>query len=314
MATNDFKPFATDPLANLISQEVWESAQLRPMGNVQGSIANSALVNKALRQATEAAAMIGEFIASKNLDALDNANVSALRDNFEAALTALVGSIVPKVDGVLPKGGLAGQVLAKNSQADYDAKWIPAPIGGEGNIDLSEIYAQLAILKSLMNVTDIIVGDSAIAEQARNWDTYFVGILEDVSAGAASILVPAGNALYPFSEYTLISPEAVEVVQIDSVELIDGNIKVNLAAPLENGYPAQSLLARSTLGISGVAGASPGQMKQTNTWFVNETWTGTSNTVPNTVPLNVSLGQSSSYDMDANIQIQVGGLISLQAS
>jgi hypothetical protein len=163
-----------------------------------------------------------------------------------------------------------------------------------------------------MSVSDIIVGDSKVPEQAQNWDMFVIGILEDVSAGATSILIPITFGLYPLSEYTLVSTSNAEMIQIESVELVDGNIQVNLMSALSNSYPVQTLMARSTLGVSNASSAVAKQLKQTQTWFVNQTWAGTSGSSVNPVPLNLSYGQQSQYTIQDNAVVQAGGLVSLE--
>ncbi|MEG8851098.1 hypothetical protein U4T44_13435, partial [Klebsiella pneumoniae] len=86
MATNDFKPFATGSGANVLPQADYESLSALASGFLSGK-ASSAQINKALRQSSTMAALIGQFINQANLDALDNGNVSTLLTNFVAALT-----------------------------------------------------------------------------------------------------------------------------------------------------------------------------------------------------------------------------------
>ncbi|KFC08336.1 Pin family phage protein [Trabulsiella guamensis ATCC 49490] len=90
MATNDFKPFATGAGANVTSQADWESLPALPTGFTSGK-ASSAQVNKALRQPSTIAAMVGQFIANANLDALDNGDLDTLVENFTNSLIANLG-------------------------------------------------------------------------------------------------------------------------------------------------------------------------------------------------------------------------------
>ncbi|MDR0806049.1 MAG: phage tail protein [Enterobacteriaceae bacterium] len=86
MATNNFKAFALDPNANVMSQADWEALPALLAGFSSGK-ASSAQVNKAIRQATTIAALIGQFIANSGVDALDNADVNGLVTKFTNALT-----------------------------------------------------------------------------------------------------------------------------------------------------------------------------------------------------------------------------------
>lgn len=86
MATNNFKAFALDPNANVMSQADWEALPALLSGFTAGK-ASSAQVNKAIRQATTIAALVGQFIANSGVDALDNADVNGLVTKFTNALT-----------------------------------------------------------------------------------------------------------------------------------------------------------------------------------------------------------------------------------
>ncbi len=85
MVTNNFKAFALDPNANVMSQADWEALPALLSGFTAGKAA-SAQVNKAIRQATTIAALIGQFIANSGVDALDNADVNGLVTKFTNAL------------------------------------------------------------------------------------------------------------------------------------------------------------------------------------------------------------------------------------
>lgn len=90
MATNNFKAFALDPNANVTPQANWEALPALLSGFTAGK-ASSAQVNKALRQATTIAALVGQFIAESGEDALDNADINGLVIKFTNALTANLG-------------------------------------------------------------------------------------------------------------------------------------------------------------------------------------------------------------------------------
>ncbi|MGT2567080.1 gp53-like domain-containing protein [Enterobacter kobei] len=90
MATNNFKAFALDPNANVMSQADWEALPALLSGFTAGK-ASSAQVNKAIRQATTIGALIGQFIANSGVDALDNADVNGLVTKFTNALTTNLG-------------------------------------------------------------------------------------------------------------------------------------------------------------------------------------------------------------------------------
>ncbi|HAV9951288.1 hypothetical protein LUS38_17495 [Escherichia coli] len=82
---NDFKAFALDPNANVMSQADWEGLPALLAGFSSGK-ASSAQVNKAIRQTTTIAALVGQFIANSGIDALDNGDVAGLVTKFTNAL------------------------------------------------------------------------------------------------------------------------------------------------------------------------------------------------------------------------------------
>lgn len=87
MAQNNFKAFATAVGANVLSQADWEVLAALASGFQSGK-ANSAQMNKAYRQSSMIAAMVGQFIANSGVDALDNGDVAGLVTKFTNALTA----------------------------------------------------------------------------------------------------------------------------------------------------------------------------------------------------------------------------------
>lgn len=86
MATNDFKAFATGNGANVTSQADYNALPALTSGFTSGK-ASSAQINKAIRQATTMASLLGQFVSDKaGVDVLDNGNTSMLLNNFIDAL------------------------------------------------------------------------------------------------------------------------------------------------------------------------------------------------------------------------------------
>ena len=90
--TNDFKAFATDANANVTSQEEWETLTALKKGFSSGK-ASSAQVSKALRQPSTMAAVLGQFIANAELDALDDGDVDGLVAKLATAITTNLGLV-----------------------------------------------------------------------------------------------------------------------------------------------------------------------------------------------------------------------------
>ncbi|SMG51796.1 hypothetical protein [Cedecea sp. NFIX57] len=83
MATNQFKPFATRPDANVTPQNEWENLPALLSGFAGGK-ASSAQVNKALRQTSFIAAALAQFVSDKSgQDVLDDGDIAT----FLAKLT-----------------------------------------------------------------------------------------------------------------------------------------------------------------------------------------------------------------------------------
>lgn len=94
MAQNDFLAFATGGNANVTDQGSW--AQDPTVSNgFYGGIAQSAKVNKALRQGTFVAASVSEWVNQQLLTVPipDDGVVQEWVDNFEAALVRLIQSL-----------------------------------------------------------------------------------------------------------------------------------------------------------------------------------------------------------------------------
>ncbi|MBQ8091400.1 MAG: hypothetical protein IJ233_11720 [Pyramidobacter sp.] len=93
MAENQFLPFATHEYANVLTQEEYTEHSYRLPGQ-QSGVAESAFNNKAIRQGDSMASAIGEFIVGEDYDALDDGDITALKDNFILALTKFIRRLV----------------------------------------------------------------------------------------------------------------------------------------------------------------------------------------------------------------------------
>lgn len=95
MATNNFKAFGIGAGANVTSQSDYEALAALLTGFQSGK-ASSAQINKALRQSTTIAAVIGQFMAdTTGSDVLDNGAQASLVAQFKAALsTATAGRLI----------------------------------------------------------------------------------------------------------------------------------------------------------------------------------------------------------------------------
>ncbi len=108
MATNNFKPFALDPNANVTSQADWEALPALLSGFTAGK-ASSAQVNKAIRQASFIAAALAQYTANKSrLDVLDDGDLNG----FISKMGTAFGKDFQALDATL--SALAGLATGAN--------------------------------------------------------------------------------------------------------------------------------------------------------------------------------------------------------
>lgn len=108
MAKNDFKAFATDRNANVMSQEEWEALPALLSGFTAGK-ASSAQVNKVIRQASFIAAALAQYTANKSgLDVLDDGDLNG----FISKMGTAFGKDFQALDATL--SALAGLATGAN--------------------------------------------------------------------------------------------------------------------------------------------------------------------------------------------------------
>lgn len=91
---NDFLPFATGSGANVMSQADWAALAQRLSG-FQSGVAQSAQLNKAWRQSSIMAAVIGQFIADiTGKDVIDDGTTATILADLKAAVSAQSVGIV----------------------------------------------------------------------------------------------------------------------------------------------------------------------------------------------------------------------------
>lgn len=111
MAENNFKPFAVGAGANVSSQTDWENLLALSTGFTAG-IARSDQVNKALRQGTVMASVLGQIILEQTAeDVLDNGDTDTLKGQLLAALASL------QIDFVYPVGLFCSSLRTKPQHA-----------------------------------------------------------------------------------------------------------------------------------------------------------------------------------------------------
>jgi hypothetical protein len=107
MATNDYLPFATGGGANVINQATYVAAAYVPTGRGSG-ILPSNVYNKIARQASMAAAAIGQLIVNiLGINATDDGNLAALTTNLQNAILNAAwstGDVKPTIKTVADTG------------------------------------------------------------------------------------------------------------------------------------------------------------------------------------------------------------------
>lgn len=123
--TNDFLPFGTAVGANVVNQATWSGLSARTAGFSAGE-AVSAQLNKAWRQSSTMAAVLGKIISDANLNAVDDGDVSTLSTNLLTALAKLLvitppaGTICYYAAGTVPPGRwVAGDGQVVNRAGTY---------------------------------------------------------------------------------------------------------------------------------------------------------------------------------------------------
>nr|WP_314522361.1 hypothetical protein [uncultured Lelliottia sp.] len=202
MATNDFKPFATGAGANVVPQNEWATLPAVSTGFQSGKAA-SAQVNKALRQSSAMAAMLGKFIVDySGKNALDDGDITTLEAAFAESVkgrllnvkvftssgtyspTAGTKSIVVECQG---GGGGGGAAVITGTAAALSA--------GSGGAAGS--YAK-GRFTNIGNSYPVIVGDGGAGSTSTGTlggagGTSSLGGLISASGGYGATSIPEGN-------------------------------------------------------------------------------------------------------------------------
>lgn len=172
--TNDFKAFATDTDANVTSQEEWEALTALKKGFSSGK-ASSAQVSKALRQPSTMAAVLGQFIANAELDALDDGDVDGL-------VTKLATAITTNLD--LGEGAKLGAAVCVTGSTGYMT--IPAMVAGKERVIILQWFGAAT--------TDYVTPVTANFPIAFP-NECMIPLFSDVSTGAVDLSSTAAYSL-----------------------------------------------------------------------------------------------------------------------
>lgn len=186
MATNNFKPFALDPNANVTSQADWEALPALLSGFTAGK-ASSAQVNKAIRQASFIAAALAQYTANKSgLDVLDDGDLNG----FISKMGTAFGKDFQALDATLT--ALAGLATGENklpyftgndTAAQTDLTSVGRDIIGKSTI--ADILTYLALGEAAKR--DVGTGENQIPDMSA------------FPSGASWFQLPSGHIVQIFS-------------------------------------------------------------------------------------------------------------------
>ncbi|MCX5495356.1 hypothetical protein OSH11_11610 [Kaistia dalseonensis] len=170
-----------------MDQATYAGSSARTGGVVAGT-ASSLLYNKAQRQAANMAAAIAAFIVQEGYDALDNADVTALKNNFISALGVLIASGATPFATLaeVTAGTITGKAVdpAKLAAAVQAGTWRSAIAGGTANaLTLTLAPAPTAYTSGM--IIPVIIGTTNTGAATINVN----------GLGAKSIVKPSGIAL-----------------------------------------------------------------------------------------------------------------------
>lgn len=206
--TNEFLPFAIDPEASIISQALWAGDTLRPKGHIPGTIANSALENKALRQATTMAAALGLLISEQGENALDNGDIESLKIALADAIIAVGGGEIQQATETIV--GITRYATTVEAEAGTMDTVALTPL------KFAQALAKLAS-STIANATEEVAGIAKIAKAA------------DVTAKTDD-----SKIMTPKKTDTMITAALTKAI-VDATEAIKGIAMLATLAEAEEG-------------------------------------------------------------------------------
>jgi microcystin-dependent protein len=159
--TNDFLSIATSGGANVLSQVDYAAMTTFLDDGFSSGLVPSNQFNKVIRQSSVVSKMIGDFIVSQGLDALDDGNSSVLLENFSDAITALIaGAVTGEPTG---KVSLFGGSSAPTGYLECDGTAI-------SRTTYAPLFAVIGTAYGVGNGTTTFNLPDMRGEFARGWD------------------------------------------------------------------------------------------------------------------------------------------------
>lgn len=153
MATNDFLTFSAASGANVVTQSAWVGLSTLRAQGFQSGVAQSAQVNKAIRQASIISSIVAQYVADTvGQDVLDDGTTATILGNLKSAIRAQSSPVGSSRGLTCPNGGA-------NTSLTYSAVEIvvETALGGQ-------VYRLANFLKTI-NATTVGAGgmDTGVA-------------------------------------------------------------------------------------------------------------------------------------------------------
>lgn len=147
---NNFKPFAVGGSANAITQSAYEALTTLIANGFLDGVADSAKVNKVLRQAAFGSAVLGEIIAANGVDALDDGDLAGFKTKLLNALNAALSITVPDASATV-KGKVDLNTIRSIARTGYMLVRDEKPSGTNGGPSISGV--QTRVLNTVVDNT-----------------------------------------------------------------------------------------------------------------------------------------------------------------
>lgn len=191
---NNFKPIAVSGAANVITQATYEAMTTLIANGFVDGVAESAQVNKVLRQAVFGTAVLGEIISANNVDALDDGDLTAFKAKLITALNAaLTSGILASNNNTFTKAQRGAVVTLS------DGATITPDFSASNNFGLT-----VGGNRTLANPTNLVAGQSGIVkiiQDATGGRTLAYGAYWKFPGGTAPVLTTTANAVDVLAYY-----------------------------------------------------------------------------------------------------------------
>lgn len=168
---NNFKAVAVGGAANVITQAAYEALTTLIANGFVDGVADSAKINKVLRQAAFGTAVLGEIIAANDEDALDDGDLAAFKTKLLDALNAALSVTVPDASATVK--GKVELATPAETITGLDGERAVTPAGVKAVIDTLTTWPGVYTGSDANNLTfpvgtQLFVVDTDYATHPRN--------------------------------------------------------------------------------------------------------------------------------------------------